>query len=575
METDQIVEILGKNAQSAENWDAIGIALRAQVSNDQNDPLWNFVFAFNYIYVADAKSDSRIRFGPFAPKAEWADGGVYPPPLSTLNDESVALWDDVLRKSEHPLICSRLADLLWIRSWGERPDLYARQAIDSYLQLAVAERIEFEQVNSLVRALELAKELNDIDRKQAVVEATIATASKELNFSAERPGISLRLIESLMSLPKGEIPNEVNGLLDLASQVYEENTWILENIFELKTRRADAEHQKELRKAQIDKWIEEAEKESSAGIKRMADLQHALELARNYGFQEIADNVRQRIQSIPEEELGLKTISTSVEIPNEELEKFLNVFAETTDWKGSLIRFGSYGPPSGDYKKNVEKVEEESQRYPLQFLIARSIYQENNALVQVGKDLEENKAIAVVNHETMGIRIFGRFAPEILKRIIEKHGIPAADELTGFFSTQLIPTDVAENIAKSIYWYFQDEYDIAAHLLVPRLETIFRIIAREIGLVIIQEPRGNKSGGVVQLGNLLYSMQERMDESWRRYFYNVLVNPIGVNLRNRICHGLLPKATQDDASLLIHVACHLRLMQINQNQPEEVPQNES
>ena len=574
METDQIVEMLEKSAQSAENWNAIGTALKAQGLEDQNNPIWKFVFAFQYMFVAGSNSD-RGRYGPFAPILEMADGRVYPPPLSTLDDESMSLWDGVLKKSQNSLVCSRLADLLWVRSWGERPDLYARQAIDSYLQLAVTERIEFEQVNSLVRALELAKEINDVDKKKAVVDATITAASQELNSSADRPGISLTLIESLMSLPKGEIPNDVDGLLDLASQVYKENTWILENVFELKTKRVNAEKQKELRKLQINKWIEEAEKESSAGIKRMADLEHALELARNYGFEDIADSIRQKIQSIPEEDLGLKTVSTSVNLPQEEVEKFIDAFVIEAGWKESFIRFGIYGPPSGNYETNVATVEEESQKYPLQFLIARSIYQENNALVRIGKDQEENKAIAVVNHETMSTRIFGRFAPEILQRIINKHGVPPIDELTGFFSTQLIPSDIAENIARSIDWYCKGEYDIAAHLLVPRLESIFRIIAREMGLVIIQEPRGNKAGGVVQLGNLLHNMQQRMDESWRRYFYNVLANPIGVNLRNRICHGLLPKATQDDASLLIHVACHLRLMAITQNQPKEDPQDES
>ena len=574
MGTDQIVEILEKLAQSAENWSAIGTALRAQSPEDQHSPFWKFIFAFQYMYVADSNLD-RGRYGPFAPVIELADGRVYPAPLSTLDDESMSLWDSVLKKSKHPLVCSRLADLLWVRSWGERPDLYARQAIDSYLQFAVTEKIEFEHVNSLVRALELAREINDADRKKAVVDATIVAVSNELSFSAERPGISLTLIESLMSLPKGEIPSDVDGLLDLASKVYEQNTWILENIFELKTKRVDTEKQKELRKLQIDKWIEEAEKESSVGIKRMADLEHALELARNYGFEDVADSIRQKIQSIPEEDLGLKTISTSVQIPQEEVEKFLDSFVPETGWRESFIRFGIYGPPSGNYEKNVAAVEEEAQKYPLQFLIARSVYQDHNALVRIGKDQEENKAIAVVNHETMNIRIFGRFTPEILRRTKNKHGVPPINELTEFFTTQLIPSDIAENIVNSIEWYYKDEYDIAAHLLVPRIEAIFRNIAREMGLVIIQEPRGSKAGGLVQLGNLLHNMQQHMDESWRRYFYNVLANPIGVNLRNRICHGLLPKASQDDASLLIHVACHLRLMSITQNQPEEASRNES
>src|SRR5258706_857068 len=573
MDTNQVVELLEKIAKSSENWDAIATSLRAQVVEDPSNPLWKFRFAFHDMYVADPKSDYRGRYGPFAPIIELNDGRVYPPPLSTIDDESISSWNDVLEKTTSPLIRSRLADLLWVRNWGRRPDLCAQQAIDSYLQFAKGNKIEFEHVNSLIRALELAKEINHTDKKMAVVVEILGATIKELNSGTDRPGISLTLIEALMSLPKGEIPNEVDDLLQSALNIYKDNTWILENVFELQTRRVDLEKQKEIRKLQIGKWVEESEKESSQGIARMAHLEHALELARNYGFSDIADELRLKIQSIPEEELGLKTVSASVKIPQEELEKLLNSFLGDHGWQESLMRFGVYGPPSGDHGKNVEAVELEVQKFPLQFLITRSIHQENNVPVRIAKDLEENKAIAVVNHETMGIRVFGRFAPEILQRITAKHGTPSVQDLTEFLSTELIPKDIAENIAISIDWYNKGEYDICAHLVVPRLEAIIRIVAREIGLVIIQEPQGNRPGGVVQLGNLLTRMQDRMDESWRRYFYNVLANPIGVNLRNRISHGLLPKATQDDASLLIHVACHLRLMEITQSQSEETLRN--
>jgi hypothetical protein len=49
-----------------------------------------------------------------------------------------------------------------------------------------------------------------------------------------------------------------------------------------------------------------------------------------------------------------------------------------------------------------------------------------------------------------------------------------------------------------------------------------------------------------------------MDESWRRYLANALTDPLGVNLRNVIAHGLGTPGTADDAALLIHIACRLR-----------------
>jgi hypothetical protein len=68
------------------------------------------------------------------------------------------------------------------------------------------------------------------------------------------------------------------------------------------------------------------------------------------------------------------------------------------------------------------------------------------------------------------------------------------------------------------------------------------------------------------LGDLLLAMKERIDESWRRYLWNLLCDPIGVNLRNRLAHGLLPKADKKEAALLIHAACHLSLIKMREDE---------
>lgn len=565
MEIDEIVKLLEEIAPTASNWHDIGAALRKQGLESHDHPLWKYVFAFEFMYVEETNGDYFKRYGPFAPWIEM-QGRVFPPPLSTISDEILAEWASVLEKVRHPILCSRLADLLWVRKWGKRPDLYARQAIDSYLEVSKGEWSELERAHCLMRALDLSKEISDTERKARTISVTIDTAYQELRSEAPKPGVSLRLIEALINLPKVEIPGEVDSLLALAIKVHGSNVWIVENIIGLMIKRANIENQRELQLYQINRWVEEAEKHKK-GLLHLYHLEHALEIARNYGIQDVADEIRRRIQSIPEEDLELKTISAKVEMPVEKVEAYLNWFIDERGWKESFIRFGHYGPPSGDHKKNIEEVERQAQDFPLYFLVSRAVYDEYNAPIQFGRSMDENKEIALANHETMGIRVFGIYAPEILHRIKQKHGIPSTNDLTEFFLTPMITRDISENIAKAIGWYYKDEYDVAAHILVPRIEAIIRIVARELGVPIIRNPVGTTPGGVVQLGNLLTMLHGRMDESWRRYFYNVLANPIGVNLRNRICHGLLPKVEKEDAALLIHVVCNLRLIRISK--PDE------
>lgn len=54
-----------------------------------------------------------------------------------------------------------------------------------------------------------------------------------------------------------------------------------------------------------------------------------------------------------------------------------------------------------------------------------------------------------------------------------------------------------------------------------------------------------------------------MDESWRRYLANLLCDPLGLNLRNTIGHGLIAEVDQYNAALLVHAACHLATLTVS------------
>jgi len=105
-----------------------------------------------------------------------------------------------------------------------------------------------------------------------------------------------------------------------------------------------------------------------------------------------------------------------------------------------------------------------------------------------------------------------------------------------------MPPDVAERVGRAMLLYRQGQPDESAHVLVPRLETTIRTIARECGLATFREPQGAKPGGARALGDLLLAMKERIDESWRRYLWNLLCDPVGVNLRNRLGESQLAPA---------------------------------
>lgn len=137
--------------------------------------------------------------------------------------------------------------------------------------------------------------------------------------------------------------------------------------------------------------------------------------------------------------------------------------------------------------------------------------------------------------------------------------MPDRERLAEFFTTELIDREVAARIADGLLRFFDGDDDGALHILVPQLEAAIRATAARIGVVVIKTPHGGTPGGVRALGGILADLEGRLDESWRRYLANALTDPLGVNLRNQLSHGLHGQTARSDVAVAIHIACRLRL----------------
>jgi Domain of unknown function (DUF4209) len=83
-----------------------------------------------------------------------------------------------------------------------------------------------------------------------------------------------------------------------------------------------------------------------------------------------------------------------------------------------------------------------------------------------------------------------------------------------------------------------------------------------VGIPVTKLPRGEERGGVITLGLLLARLEGRVDESWRRYLAHVLADPLGLNMRNDISHGLIEAVDEIRVALLIHVMLFLVTLRV-------------
>ena len=554
---DELARRVTEAAADANTALEVAGALQQAAGEPDEDPIGPLICAFNYDLVSPRNTDRREQHGAFAPIVEW-DGQQFPPPLGDIDSEWLTTWAEVADRSETPVVVARLNDLLWERKFGERPDRRARTAIDSYLAMRDSKE-PMVAPDALVRALELARALRDIERTAEIATLVVDHARASIEGGEWEPGVALILIEAAIELPAAERPEGLDEVLEQLKTRYQADPYIVQSTTELQAalRRDEPEHEQALHAEAVERFRQAAGEAS--GILRVAHLQHALELARQHGLREQMEELRRELQEVRPEDLDLKEVSAEIAIPTEQIERLIEEVAGGDDWPDCLERFAAlYGPPSGRHDKNVELIHELKARSPLLFMIPRVEFGPEGTTLRELRTEEEHVEGALAQHERDGIVIWSLIAADALARILERHGEPSEEELAGFFETPLIPADLARQLAHGVVLFARGAYDDSAHALAPRIERAVREICRRAGLVVSREPIGPEPGGVRPLGHLLDALKGILDESWRRYLVNSLTEPLGVNLRNRIAHGLIGEAQAHDAALLVHVAALLR-----------------
>ncbi len=544
------------------SWHEVSNSFRALDPDGEDLTVRPFYFAFSYTLL-ERISPRRDRVGgPFGSRIA-GEGWRFPPEVSTIEDVDVQAWIDAFEEIDSPVVKARVGDLLFERRAGSRPDLYARGASDALLALVDREEwADIERTRLLSRALELAQAVGDRERAETAIARILAFAKYELDNSESKPGVCLRPLRSLVDLMPKDRPDNLDELLVRAADRFGADPSLMDNIVELRVRLLDEEGRRQLRQDQVARWREEATE--GDGLLRAFRLEKALEIARTFGLNTEADELRKELGDFDPEQLNLEEISAEVEMPREEVERFLSNFRDAASWQDAL-RFLAVQPPPGGSPADLETfVEELMAEVPLQFLVTKSIIGPESAGAIFRADSpEKHKRAAMSEQRAHAASFWALLAADGLDAIADTFSRPSHDELTEFFTGELVDVDAAERMARALELYWDGHSDESAHILVPRIEQVIRGLARRVGVPVYREPIGNEPGGVETLGTLLRAITPVFaNGGLHAYFVVLLVDPLGLNFRNRIAHGLVGKVQKPATALLLQVACVLSGLQM-------------
>ena len=560
--TDEEIGILTKVLSLRPSWSDVAHALEGAANDRDSQGLRLLSFAFVYELVPPGRDERRaISGGPYA--SMWESGErSYPPRVADVPEEVRALWRAVQNTVADPIVCSRLADLLYVAS-GRSAYVEGGVAARCLLDLAGEQAWEaLDRAQCVARALEIYAELNDRDGLATAAERTVALVDELLGQQhAGPPLIALRALIALK--PKGR-PAELGALLDRVIDHFTGTGHEAGAIGLAAEATADPKSKLELRRRQLDARLVEAR--NAEGMAKVALLQRAAEFARKYGLGTEAGALLKELESIPQSKLGLEIFHASAELPTEaireEIDRLVGSGAE--DVADALRRIGAgVRPPGGSNADIDDEVGRQEAEFPLAGLFVQQILGTDSAAPHfVAHDAESKRRIARGRLRRLHADFYGNviIAPS-LDAVVRHHGRPTRESVAAHFATDLIGEDRAERIARALELFWDQDYDASAHVLVPRLESIVRDLARLRGITTVKPVAEGSYGGAVSLNVLMPKLRALdPDVEWLDYIEALLCDPLAMNLRNDIAHGLVPRVGGVGAALLLHTACWLALL---------------
>lgn len=531
-----------------------GASSDASVDEMPDLPVKATLWAFDY-RVSVGHDSGRYR-AVVEPRFRGASGETDPPMVADVSEEIVQVWHTLTSKVTSPWGLARLQHLLFERRFGNAQE-HAIAASESYLAAATKWEVGLDRAKFLGIALRVARSVNSNRQAELVVGQLMADARQELSGGGARPGVFMRLLESILAERKP--PGGVDDLLEDAFAEYVD-PFIRDELLRLQINRASGVEAKRVLWAKlVELWSEAASQ--SHGIVRAAHLKKALECAEGSQCRDLVERASAALQGLRKEDLGMATFAASSSIDDAEIERFLTPIGEAGNWQHALLFFyQAYGPATGDLSQNRDRVERHAREFPLSGLFSKELFGGDGLPRYRPQSDEDRDAMSLAEQESYNLQMFAPILAIALSRVADTYGIPDESELAEFFAQPpLANEDLAHALARAFIRYWTGDAEGAAFTVIPRIEAMVRnlVIAMDRGVYRIQ--RDQKPGQYPGLGYLLDVLKTHgMDESWHRCALTVCANPAGGwNIRNEVAHGFVMNLAMPPAAVLMQLTMYL------------------
>jgi hypothetical protein len=539
---------------TSHDWLEISAGLRT-VEAETNDLQAGWLMtAFDYFLARRVGTDAR-NVPAFTPQISTAQF-QYPSPLLQIPAEVLALWANISAQPTGSASQARLHHLLFETRQGNAGE-HGRAAATAYVVVGTTDWSRIERANCLHWALDLFRRIKDTAGAEAIHEELVELANESMSQQESfEPGVALHAIE-VLAFDAPDYP-ALPDILAQARTSYSDARLTNETIrIQLQIAKGDRDRTAELHREQVQSYLNEAD--ASTGMIRMANLEDAAELASRLGLPELHKDAVNAMQAMSIDDMDLKKTSFTIDVPTVAIQEWIDTYLGRASLRDALQAIADGTPPTGTLGDTKSTAAATAKAAPFYSMITkRHIGPDGLTRYTATTDTErEDEHFAQVENMHMAIAKDG-FA-HILDGIMNKFS-PTKDELVDVLTASpLVDSHTASSIANAITAFHDGQYEAAATMAMPKIETLARARLASSGELQFKPQRGTKRGQYPQLGSMLRTMQSILDPSWYRFLWTFLVSPFGPNYRNALAHGFLGDVGGHEAGLVIVAALHLSL----------------
>lgn len=532
--------------------DELGIPSFGDLPTDATIELRAVCWVFDYAVDFDGKN---ARLTPRVESSDQPD----PPPIKAVDIDVRQVWHDLLDIVATAPARARIAHALF-QCGGSAGPANAAIAVDNYIAAAQHWRRPHDSDEYLRIAARIARIVRDPAATQRALGYLLDGAQRALDDDlGDKPGYVLRPLDYAVNEP--DCPARVDELLERAA-VELANVRDRERALALVFQRCpDDACQRRIWERRVDNFLTAAD--SASGIVKMVLRQDALKCAEASTIGELKERAAAALQSTRNEDLGLMHVHTSAAIYQEHFEQVGDQMAQGTNWQEALVSFAKCGPLSGDYDQNCATIEQLRAAAPLVAYFPDKILGPDGLPIYEAVDPDDRFDGDLTKWEAQVIG--GNLGPlaAALHSIPERFGIPDQGALASFLSQW--PTTnqyVMRAITLGLQRFWCGDYEGVVYAATPWIEAAIRqvILDADQGIYMLQSI--HKPGQYPGLGAMIELLPDRFTLSRSRYRFlkATLTHPLGINLRNRLSHGIELFNGSPAAALVLHTLLTLTLL---------------